>query len=59
MIVYLVWANEEDCGSDNCSCYPRSLDGIFTTREAAEAVAKMRWGGRVEEQKVLDKTPNY
>jgi len=59
MIVYLVWANEEDCGEDNCNCYPRSLEGVFTDKAIAEEVAKRRWGGRVDEQKVIDKAPNY
>jgi len=57
MIVYLVWVNEEGCDCD--SSYPRSLDGIYSTREIAEEVAKRRWGGQVEEQKILDKVPNY
>ena len=57
MIVYLVWVNEEGCDCGNS--YPRGLDGIFSTREAAEEQAKKRWGGRVEEQKVLDRALNY
>lgn len=58
MIVYLVWANDE--GGDDCNCpYPKLLEGVFSSKKDAEEVAKRRWGGRVDEQKVLDKAPNY
>jgi hypothetical protein len=50
--VYIVMQGEERPGEANCWCTPESLHSIWTTREAAAAVAINIWLGRVVEEEL-------